>query len=77
MANFVTTNSQCNVNQHDSAFNVYPFKAPHFQLICNLINGVRMRLMDDHPPRLFNNDPPFSVSEQIGIAQQLRKWLKT
>ena len=33
--------------------------------------------MDDYPPRLCNNNPSFSISEKIGIAQQLEKWLKT
>ena len=33
--------------------------------------------MDNYPPRLSNNNPSFSISEKIGIAQQLEKWLKT
>ena len=38
---------------------------------------MRIGLTVDHPLTASNNDPPFSISERINVAQQLKKWLKT
>ena len=66
-----------NIHQYDTAFRNYPNKTRYRDHRDNLIKGARIGLTENYPPRLSNNNPSFSVSEKIGIAQQLEKWLKT
>ena len=66
-----------NIQQYDTAFKNYPNKPRYLQHRNNLLNWVNIGLTEKYPPRLSNNNPSFSISEKIGIAQQLEKWLKT
>ena len=67
----------CDTSKYDVAFGNYLNTTRYLQHKQNLTNKVRTCLTDDDPLRLSNDNPSFSISEKMGIAQQLEKWLKT
>ena len=66
----------CDISKYDLLFNNYSTIASYLQHRKILTNGLRIGLTDDYQLRLSNDNPSFSISKKISIAQQLEKWLK-
>ena len=64
-----------NITQYDRLFAKYPSRKQYLHHSSILTEGAKIGLTKSYPTRLTNNNPSFSVSEKIGIGQQLKKWL--
>ena len=54
-----------------TVFGTYPNTAWYLEYRYDLTEGMRMGLTEDHPSRVSNNNPAFSISKKICIAQQV------
>ena len=73
LSNHEFSTKSCDISRYGTVLHNHPTTARYLQHRCNLTNGVRIGLTDDYPSRLSNDDPSFSISEKISIAQHLEK----